>query len=33
VNAIVAQPNLTGLHINPVGDFAALKDVTKRASP
>jgi peptide/nickel transport system substrate-binding protein len=33
VNAIVARPALTGLHLNPVGDFSALKDVTKRASP
>jgi peptide/nickel transport system substrate-binding protein len=28
-NAIVAQPTLEGLHMNPVGDFLALKDVQR----
>ena len=28
-NVIVAQRNLDGLHINPIGDFAALKDVRR----
>ena len=32
VNSIVAQPSLGGLHMNPVGDFIALKDVV-RADP
>jgi peptide/nickel transport system substrate-binding protein len=30
-NVIVAQRNLDGLHINPIGDFAALKDVRRVA--
>jgi peptide/nickel transport system substrate-binding protein len=29
VNAIIAQPSLTGLHLNPISDFLALKDVKK----
>ena len=28
-NVIVSQSNLDGLHINPIGDFAALKDVRR----
>jgi len=28
-NVIVAQKGLTGLHLNPVGDFAALRDVKR----
>jgi peptide/nickel transport system substrate-binding protein len=32
VNYIMAQPTLTGLHLNPISDFVALKDVTKKAS-
>ena len=28
-NVIVAQPLVTGLHVNPVGSFEALKDVRK----
>ena len=32
-NVIVAQHSLTGLHINPVGDFGALKDVRRVVSP
>jgi ABC-type transport system substrate-binding protein len=31
-NVIVAQKGLAGLHLNPVGDFNALRDV-KRVSP
>jgi peptide/nickel transport system substrate-binding protein len=30
VNYIMAQPSLTGLHLNPISDFIALKDVRKR---
>ena len=29
VNYIMAQPSLTGLHLNPISDFTALKDVGK----
>jgi peptide/nickel transport system substrate-binding protein len=29
VNYIMAQPTLTGLHLNPISDFTALKDVRK----
>ena len=29
-NVIVAQPSLEGLHLNAIGDFQALKDVTRR---
>jgi peptide/nickel transport system substrate-binding protein len=29
VNYIMAQPTLTGLHLNPISDFTALKDVGK----
>jgi peptide/nickel transport system substrate-binding protein len=29
VNYIMAQPSLTGLHLNPISDFTALKDVKK----
>jgi peptide/nickel transport system substrate-binding protein len=32
-NVIVAQRSLEGLHINPVGDFGALRDVTRVATP
>jgi peptide/nickel transport system substrate-binding protein len=32
-NVAVAQPRLTGLHLNAVGNFESLKDVIKRASP
>jgi hypothetical protein len=28
----VAQPTLTGLHLNAVGDFESLKDVIKLGS-
>ena len=28
-NVAVARPTLSGLHLNPTGDFEALKDVTK----
>ena len=31
-NVAVAQPTLTGLHLNAVGDFEALKDVMKSGS-
>jgi peptide/nickel transport system substrate-binding protein len=30
-NVIVSQRGLAGLHINPIGDFAALKDVRRVA--
>jgi peptide/nickel transport system substrate-binding protein len=33
INAVVARPSVAGLHINPTGDFSALKDVTKTVSP
>lgn len=29
-NVIVAQPSLAGLHLNAIGDFQSLKDVTRR---
>lgn len=29
VNYIMAQPTLSGLHLNPISDFVALKDVRK----
>jgi peptide/nickel transport system substrate-binding protein len=29
VNYIMAQPKLTGLHLNPISDFSALKDVKR----
>lgn len=29
VNYIMAQPSLSGLHLNPISDFTALKDVKK----
>ena len=29
-NVIVAQPSLDGLHLNPLGDFSALRDVKRR---
>jgi len=29
VNYIMAQPSLSGLHLNPISDFIALKDVKK----
>ena len=32
-NVIVAQKGLTGLHLNPVGDFNALRDVRRIATP
>ena len=32
-NVIVAQKGLTGLHLNPVGDFNALRDVTRVSTP
>ncbi len=32
-NVIVAQKGLVGLHINPVGDFSALRDVKRVATP
>jgi peptide/nickel transport system substrate-binding protein len=32
-NVILAQPSLDGLHINPVGDFSALRDVRRRSAP
>ena len=32
-NVIVAQKGLTGLHLNPVGDFNALRDVGRIATP
>jgi peptide/nickel transport system substrate-binding protein len=32
-NVILAQPSLDGLHINPTGDFSALRDVARRAPP
>jgi peptide/nickel transport system substrate-binding protein len=28
-NVAVARPSLTGLHLNPTGDFSALKDVAR----
>jgi peptide/nickel transport system substrate-binding protein len=31
-NVIVAQKGLTGLHLNPVGDFNALRDVKRAAT-
>jgi peptide/nickel transport system substrate-binding protein len=31
-NVLVAQPGLTGLHLNPTGDFSALRDVVKQGS-
>jgi len=32
-NVIVAQKGLSGLHMNPVSDFSALRDVTRAATP
>ena len=32
-NVIVAQKGLMGLHLNPVGDFSALREVTRAATP
>ena len=32
-NVIVAQKGLMGLHLNPVGSFSALRDVTRAATP
>jgi peptide/nickel transport system substrate-binding protein len=32
-NVIVAQRGLIGLHLNPVGDFTALRDVKRAATP
>ena len=32
-NVIVAQKGLDGLHLNPVGDFSALRDVKRVATP
>ena len=32
-NVIVAQKGLSGLHLNPVGDFSALRDVIRVAMP
>ena len=32
-NVIVAQTGLEGLHLNPVGDFNALRDVRRRPTP
>lgn len=32
-NVIVAQKGLTGLHLNPVGDFSALRDVRRVVTP
>ena len=32
-NVIVAQKGLIGLHLNPVGDFNALRDVTRVSTP
>jgi len=32
-NVIVAQKSLDGLHINPLGDFGALRDVKRMATP
>ena len=32
-NVIVAQKGLEGLHLNPVGDFGALRDVKRAAMP
>jgi peptide/nickel transport system substrate-binding protein len=32
-NVILAQRSLDGLHLNPVADFSALRDVTRRATP
>ena len=33
VNAIVAQPGLTGLHVRPTADFATLQDVARAGTP
>jgi peptide/nickel transport system substrate-binding protein len=30
VNVLVAQPTLSGLHLNPIGDLAALRNVSKQ---
>jgi ABC-type transport system substrate-binding protein len=32
-NVIVAQRGLEGLHLNPVGDFTALRDVRRVTTP
>jgi peptide/nickel transport system substrate-binding protein len=32
-NVIVAQKGLMGLHLNPVSDFSALRDVKRAATP
>ena len=32
-NVIVAQRSLDGLHVNPIGDFQALKDVKRTSTP
>jgi peptide/nickel transport system substrate-binding protein len=31
-NAVVAQPSLAGLHLNPTGDFSALRNVVKASA-
>jgi ABC-type transport system substrate-binding protein len=32
-NVIVAQKGLTGVHLNPVGDFNALREVRRVSTP
>jgi peptide/nickel transport system substrate-binding protein len=32
-NVLVSQPEVSGLHLNATGDFSALREVTKEASP
>jgi peptide/nickel transport system substrate-binding protein len=33
INAVVARPGLTGMRINPMGDFQALANATKAVTP